>query len=283
MSVRVVVDSATDVSPEEAERFGIEIVPLVIRIGNEEFRDLELSQEEFWAKVEAAGGRVGTSTPSAGVFTEVFRSIVESGDEVVCLCLSSKLSGTYETAWAAAEQFGDAVAVIDSELISHAIRHIAVEAAKLASSGAGRDEVIGLIEDLKERTSAFLMLDTLDYIQRGGRIAAVMPLLKRVSKAFSIKPIFEVREGRLELVAYVRSRKKAVRKLIDLLAEKGPFVRIGIYHSRAPEVASWAADLLSQAVGIPREECDIREIGQVLDCHGGPGVIGAVGVRGKRD
>ena len=281
MTVKLVVDSATDVSPEEAETYGIEIVPLVIRIGNEEFKDLELSQDEFWEKVEKAGGKVGTSTPSAGAFADVFRRIVEDGDEVVCLCLSGRLSSTYETAWAAGAAFGDAVTVIDSKLISHAIRYIAIEAAKLASTGASKDEVVALIEDLKARTSAFLMLDTLDYIQRGGRIAAVMPLLKRLSKAFSIKPIFEVRDGNLELVAYVRSRKKAIRKLVELLAEQGPFMRIGIYHSRAPEIASHAADLLSKAVGLPRETCDFRELGQVLDCHGGPGVIGAVGVRPK--
>ncbi len=279
MAVRIVVDSATDVSPQEAEQFGIRIVPLIVRIGEEEFKDLELSPEEFWQKVEAVGGKVGTSTPSTVAFAEVFQEIVGRGDEAVCLCLSGRLSGTYETAWAAAEPFGDAVAVIDSKLISHAIRQIAVEAAKLASAGASKDSVVSLIEDLKARTSAFLMLDTLDYIQRGGRIAAVMPLLKRLSKAFSIKPIFEVKDGNLDLVAYVRSRKKALKKLVELIAERGPFERIGVYHSLAPETASLTADMLSQATGIPREECDIREIGQVLDCHGGPGVIGVVGLR----
>ncbi len=279
MAVKIVVDSATDVSPQEAKQFDIEIVPLLVRIGDEEFEDLELPQEEFWKKVKAAGGKVGTSTPPAGAFAEVFQRLVDEGNDVVCLCLSGRLSGTYETAWAAAEPFGDAVTVIDSRLISHAIRPIAIDAARLAATGADKKKVVALIEDLKARTNAFLMLDTLDYIQRGGRIAAVMPLLKRLSKAFSIKPIFEVRDGNLELVAYVRSRKKAIRKLVELISERGPFERIGVYHSLAPETASLTAELLAQATGVPREKCDIRELGQVLECHGGPGVIGVVGLR----
>ena len=173
--IRVVTDSSCDLPSEVLEELGIVVVPLVVRIGREEFLETDLEIDEFWAKVSAARAQglfPQTSQPSLGAFESVFATLVGAGNEVVCVTITSKHSGTFNTAWAAAQRFGEAVGVIDSWSTSLSLGFLAMAAARAAREGASLSEVLTLLREMRARTHLFAVLDTIEYIRMGGRANA---------------------------------------------------------------------------------------------------------------
>ena len=272
MGVRVVTDSSCDLPQARAAELGIEIVPLTIRFGSEEFVDrVELSNDEFWRKVATSPVLPETAAPSAGAFEATFRRLAEEGaDGVLCVNLSSRLSATMQSAQLAAKALDGIcpVEVVDSLSVSMGLGLQAINAANLATGGADLDTVVAATEDQARRTRLFGALDTLEHLRKGGRIGAAQALLGSV---LSIKPVIDVRDGVVAEAGRVRTRSKSLRYLADQIAGAGKPESVYVFHANAPDVEE-LLDLLAPSV--PREQIELGLIGPVIGTHTGPRTIG---------
>ncbi len=271
MAVRIVTDSACDLSQELVDQHGIEVVPLSIRFGDEEFVDrTELSVDQFYAKMAESGILPETAAPSPGAFEQAFRKVGEDGDEVVCINLSAALSATMQSAATAAKSLeGEvAVTVVDSKALTLGLGNIVVAAAEAAAGGAGSAEIVALAEDRSERTRMWGLLNTLDNLVKGGRIGKAQGLMGNM---LSIKPILDMSTGEVHEAAKPRTKKKGLLWIRDKVAEFGDQVEELWVMAGDPDDAGELLELLA-----PVHDGEIRagRIGPVIGTHGGPGVLG---------
>jgi DegV family protein with EDD domain len=271
-SVRIVTDSACDLTAEEAGALDIEIVPLSIRFGSDEYVDrVELSAEQFYEKMGQVDVLPETAAPSPGAFEAAFRRQAEAGaDAVVCIDLSSKLSATIESARNAARALeGELdVRVVDSLSITSGLGTQVVEAAELARRGGGVDEVVALVESLAPRTRVFGALNTLDNLKKGGRIGGAQAM---IGGLLNIKPVIDISSGEVHEAGKPRTRKRALAELAARVKAAGQVERLCVLHGMATDVDEML-DLLADAA--PRDEIRVGLIGAVIGTHGGPGVMG---------
>ncbi len=270
MTVGLVTDSACDLPQALADDLGIRIVPLTVRFGGDELVDrLDLTPAEFWARCAASPVLPETAAPAPGQFEAIYRDLADSGvDSIAVVSLSQLLSGAMQSAQLAARTFGNLpVEVIDSRSASTGQGMIAVAAARCARDGGGLDEVASLARDLAERTHVWGVLDDLDHLRRGGRIGGARALL---ASALAIKPIIEIRDGRVEEGGRQRTRTKAMRSLVDRVAAAGPLEALAVLHAETADVDEFVAQLAPLAPG----PLMVTDIGAVIGAHCGPGAIG---------
>jgi DegV family protein with EDD domain len=271
MGIRVVTDSACDLPPHLVDALGIEVVPLTIRFGDDEFVDqVELSTAEFWDRVEQFDGLPETSAPAPGAFEARFRDLIDRGATgIVCINLSSHLSATMQAAQvAAAGVSGDVpVQVIDSRSASMGLGNLCLTAARRAADGDPLESIVHEVVDRRDRTRLFATLDTLEFLKRGGRVGNARALLGTM---LSIKPVIEVREGIVEEAGKVRTRSKAL-KLLAAKAEEGKIEHLAVLHGDAPDLEA-LLDMLAPI--FPRDDIITGVVGPVIGTHTGPRVIG---------
>lgn len=268
--IRIVTDSSCDLPDELVSSTGIEVVPLAIRFGDEELVDREeLTTAEFWARCATSPTLPSTAAPAPGRFETAYRRLVDEGaDGIVVITLSGELSATLQSAILAAEQVDVDVRVVDSRTVSLGIGTIALACARAAAAGASIDEVEGLARDLVGRTRVVGALDTLENLKKGGRIGNARVLL---GTALSIKPIIEVRGGRVEEAGKQRTRAKALRLLLDRVREDaGRIGDLAVLHADCSDVDQFV-EMLHE---IHDGEIVIGEIGPVIGTHAGRGTIG---------
>lgn len=271
MGIRVVTDSACDLSDELAADLGIEIVPLSIRFGNEELVDRkELTTAEFWERLGKSETLPETAAPSAGAFEDAFRRLVADGATgLVCINLSSRLSATMQAAQLAAKAVDGAVPVqvVDSESVSMGLGNLCISAAQMAREGSRLDDIVADTIDRRDRTRLYGALDTLEFLKKGGRVGNARALL---GSMLSIKPILEVRDGEVEEGGKVRTRSKALDFLVERVKE-GPVESLAVLQGACSDT-----DRLLSALDpiVPRDRIRVGEIGPVIGTHAGPGVIG---------
>lgn len=276
--VRVVTDSSWDMPEEVRAQYDITVVPLAVIFGEEEFLETELTREQFWEK--AAQVHPQTSQPSPGDFEAAFRRLVEAGHDVLCLTVTGKHSGTFNSATTAAAEFPPGrVAVVDSRSISWGQGFQAVAAAEWAEEGMPLDEIVRRVKAMQERLHIFILLDTLEYLERGGRAALLMPVVKRVARAFNIKPIINLVDGELTLRSAVRSYRKGMERLVEEAKGLGPLEKIAVLHVRNLEAAEALRGEVAQALGLSPDEVGVGELGAALSCHGGPGMTAIVALQ----
>jgi DegV family protein with EDD domain len=272
MPVRIVTDSSCDLTQEEVAKHGVEVVPLSIRFGEDEYEDRsELSVEQFYAKLADASVLPETAAPAPGKFEAAFRRHQEAGaDAIVCINLSSELSATMQSAQNAAKAVeGDLdVRVVDSRSITSGLGTQVMLAAEAAAGGASADDVVALVEDLVTRTHVFGALDTLENLKKGGRIGGAQALL---GSLLSIKPILDISTGHVEEAGKQRTRKKALETLRDKVAAAGAIEHVSVHHGFAPDLEEMLT-LLDPIV--PRDDIRVGVIGPVIGTHGGPRVMG---------
>ncbi len=270
MAVRVVTDSSSDLSPELSEEFGIEIVPLTIRFGDEEFVDgKELTTEAFWTKLQSSDVLPETAAPSVGAFESTFTRLADDGaDGIICLNLSSKLSATMQSAQLAAKALDGVtpIEIVDTQTVSGAIGMLALHAAQRAEDGADLETITSEVISMSERTHLYAALDTLEFLKRGGRIGAAQAL---VGSLLSIKPVIEIAGGVVAEAGKVRTRSKSFKFLVDAVAAS-PVERIGVMHAQADDV-DVLIDELAKTIDV---EPMIGLIGPVVGVHAGPGTVG---------
>jgi DegV family protein with EDD domain len=270
--IRVVTDSACDLPEAVVEELGVEIVPLTIRFGDQEFVDRrDLSPSEFWAKCAASPLLPETAAPSPGAFEAAYRKLGDEGaDAVVAITISGELSATGQAAELAAQSVKDElqVRVIDSRMVSMGEGLIAVAAARLAAAGKGMDDVVGAAVDLIPRTRIYGALDTLENLKKGGRIGGAQALL---GSMLSIKPIIEVRDGKVEPESRQRTRSKALAYLAQKVREHTDIEQLAVLQGDCPDVEEFI-DMIT--VNFPREDLIIGDVGAVIGAHAGPRVMG---------
>jgi DegV family protein with EDD domain len=274
--VVIVTDSACDLPAALADELGVEIVPLTIRFGDDEFVDREeLSTAEFWTRCVNSPTLPETAAPAPGQFEQAYRRAAASGASgVVVVSLSGALSATMQSAQLAAKTIADdptvdlEVRVIDSRTITLGLGTIVLDCARAARSGGSIDDIEQRARDLVDRTRVFGALDTLENLKKGGRIGNAKALL---ATALSIKPIIEVTGGVVEQAGKQRTRSKALAHLVDKVVGYGDAVEnLAVLHADCSDVDLFVEMLAPHYAG----EIVVGEIGPVIGTHGGRGTIG---------
>ena len=271
MTVRIVTDSACDLSDEEVSSLGIDVVPLSIRFGEQQFLDRdELSVEDFYSRMATSDDLPQTAAPAPGAFEAVFRSRLEEGAEsIVCINLSAGLSATLQSAETGARDLDADIRLVDSRSITGGLGTMVLAAARAANDGAPADEIVALVEDLRARTHVYGAIDTLENLKKGGRIGNAQALLGSV---LSIKPLIDISTGVVEEAGRQRTRRKSLGWLRDKVAGHGSDIsNLSVMHAQAEDI-----DVLLEMLAPLVDPADTRVgvIGPVVASHGGPGVVG---------
>jgi DegV family protein with EDD domain len=273
--LKIVTDSTAYLPEATIRQYDISVVPLYVHFGEEAFKEgLELSNVEFYARLKEAPKLPTTSQPSVGDFHEVFKELVEAGHEVVTLTISSKLSGTWNSAMAAKEMLpGASISVIDTLSTSIGLHLMIEAAAKAAAAGATSQQIVDEIEQIKKKMYILFVVDTLEYLAKGGRIGNAKAFLGTL---LNVKPILILQDGAIEPGEQARSKRKAETRMLDLIVEhlgdNGSQAKVAITDSLVREEAQ---DLGRQLVA--RLGCTPplhSELGPVIGTYTGPGCIG---------
>lgn len=275
MTVKVVTDSASDITPSIAAEFGITVVPLYVHYGSSVYRDgIDLTTDAFFRKLAENHDLPVTAAPAPGAFAEVYQKLSTETDEIVVITISSRLSATYRAAVDAIElvKNGAKIEVLDSFSVVSGLGLIAISMAKVAKAGGSIDDVVDVALSSMERVDMRMAFDTLDYLKKGGRIGKAQVFL---GSMLNIKPILALKEGVTEGVARVRSRSKAIDYLYNFVAGFTDIEEIAIEDATTPEDAEALKKRLSAIV--PAERIYHLKISPVIGTHVGPRVLG-VGV-----
>jgi len=272
--VKIVTDSTCDLPSEVFTRYGVTVLPMRIHFGQEAFLDgVTITKGEFYQRLRTAPQLPTTSQPSAGDFYEAFKPLIEAGHEIVGIFISSELSGTCASALAACEMLPEAsITVIDSRSTSAGLGFMVWEAARMAEAGAEVAAIEARMEELIAKMRVYFVVDTLEYLHKGGRIGGARALL---GSMLSIKPLLMIHEGRVEPLQQVRTRRKALQRMVELMAQEMSGYRqvhAAVLHARVEEEAQAVAAQAQAAM--PCKEFFISEIGPALGTHAGPGVVG---------
>ena len=273
MSVKIIVDSTADLPLHLKER--VAAVPLSVRFGDEEFQDgVTISAETFYEKLAGSEALPTTSQPTPAAFEDAYREAVEAGYEVVCITISSRLSGTYQSATIAADEFSGKVFVADSRTAALGSGVLTEYALELADTGMGAEEILQKLIEKRKQVRLYAIVDTLEYLKKGGRLSSAVAV---VGGMLNIKPVICVDEnGEIKVAGTARGMKKAYAMLDQLCAENGGVdtakpVLMGYTGTSSENLSrylaesgqEWSADVKSTIVGA------------AIGVHAGPGAVAA--------
>jgi DegV family protein with EDD domain len=274
MTIKIVTDSTAYLPEETVREHDIRVVPLYVHFGTQQFREgVELSNEEFYVRLREAPELPSTSQPSAGEFHEVFKELADQGHQVLAMTISNKLSGTWNSAMTAKEMLPEAdITVFDSLSTSVGLYLMLNAALESIQNGASLQEVVERLEGIREKMQVLFVVDTLEYLAKGGRIGNAKAFLGTLLK---VKPILMLQDGAIEPLEQVRSKRKAEARLLDLIAERlgdgASQARVAVTHALVPDEARTVAQELVERLGCA--EPLISELGPAIGTHTGPGVV----------
>ncbi|MGO8949020.1 MAG: DegV family protein [Ktedonobacterales bacterium] len=279
MTVQVLVDSTADIPLERARQLGITVVPLTVLFGDESFLDgVELDGPGFYRRLVSSQQTPTTSTPSPGLFEEAYRRLVASGATgILALHIGSGLSGTFSASRAAAETVAAdtkvPIEVLDSRSVSGGCGLPAEIVAAEALKGASLEQIKAHAESLLDRVRLIAVLDTLEYLKRGGRIGNAQALLGTL---LNVKPLLEVRDSKVIPLERVRTRSRALERIGQLIAQQGPLEALGISQSDD----TIGKELLSVARKFWTGPVEMFSLGPVVGTHAGPGAGAIIAICG---
>ncbi|MNO15900.1 DegV domain-containing protein [compost metagenome] len=274
----IVTDSTSDIPPSMAEAYGIEVVPLTLMFGEEAFRDnVDMTPEQFYERLPRSTQLPTTSQPSPVEYMNVYQGIQERypGCRILSFHISSGLSGTYQSAVLAKsmlEEEGESITVVDSLSASYGFGFMVVEAARMAAEGQSPEDILVRAERLRQSRKLYFLVDTLEYLQKGGRIGKASAFLGTL---LNIKPILSIdAEGIIYAVEKVRGRKKAVARMIELFRKDLPGVdKINVAVGHTAEPAAGEEFLKELAGHFTLEEKVLTNVGPVVGSHVGNGTL----------
>ncbi len=271
-NIKVVTDSACDLTPSMADSADVRVVPLAIRFGSEELIDRdELSIKEFWDRVITGPHMPETAAPSPGAFRQAYIDAAEAGaDGVVCITLSSGLSATFQAATTAAADLPVPmpVMVVDSRSATMGEGLMVLAASDMAHDGQSLEDIVTEVESLRDRTHVYGVLGSLDFLKKGGRIGGAAHLM---GSLLSIKPVIEIRGGVVEVESKQRTRSRALQYLAGKALQAGPLERLAVANGVAGDIDELRA-LLEPAHS--EHEMVMSDLGPVIAAHAGPGTVG---------
>ncbi len=275
--VAIVTDSASDLDPARAASLGIALVPLVVTFGTETFKaGVDLSTAEFWARMTAPSAPFPTTAASApGDFLAAYQAAFDAGaDAIVSIHVAGTLSGTIKSAEIAKGMLpGKEIRIVDSLGASMCEGLLAELAVSMAQAGAGAEDIATACEARRGDVAMMVALDTLEYLKRGGRISGAQAA---IGTLLSMKPIVEVKDGKVETADKVRTRSKARARLLELLAVR-PIERLSVLHTTNADVEDFRDQLVARVPGgIDPSKVTIDLVGPSVGPHLGPGCVGAV-------
>jgi DegV family protein with EDD domain len=275
MTVRVVTDSTAHLPAEVSAAAGLRIVPLAVIVSGEQGREgVDISPADVAKALGERRHTVTTSRPAPAEFAEVYRELLAQGATgVVSVHLSARLSGTYESALLAAEEFEGRVRVVDSASAGIGVGFVALAASAVARQGGDVEDVRTAALAATDRVQTLFYVDTLEFLRRGGRISVASAL---VGTALAVKPILHVVRGEVVLKEKVRTSARALARMTDLAVEVAgdSDVDIAVQHLAAAERAQALFDLLTARFGDRVQNAYLTEVGAAIAAHTGPGVIG---------
>lgn len=271
MVVRIVTDSTADLPAQVASTLGITVVPLTVFFGEEAYLDgVELDSASFYVKLAASKDLPCTSQPSPAAFQEAFQRLIDEGAEaILSIHLSSKLSGTYQSACTARDSLPEStrkvpIEIVDSSTISVGMNYAIQQAAGMAQAGKSLEEIKAIAEDTLGRSRILAVLDTLEYVRRGGRIGGASAMLGNM---LSFKPIIALKDGGIVPVERPRTRAKAYARVAQLLSEVGAVEHVSIVETNS-EVGQQLGEAIQSVYSGTLQHYDL---GAVIGTHTGPG------------
>lgn len=269
--IKIITDSTSDISLQLAKEMNIEIVPLIVRVDGNEYKDrVELSPEDFYKQLEEKDLTPSTSQPSPQDFLKVYEKAKEAGDEILVITLSSEVSGTYQSAMIAKELLEyNKIQVINSASATFGLRIIIEKALQLRNEGKTLEEIVAFLEDYKQKVHIFALVDTLEYFYKGGRLSKTSATVGTLLK---FKPVVGIKDGKLELFANCRGTRKSISKIIELIHETGDI------DLQEPVCIGYTGNSegLDKFENLLKEEFHIENVihgivGPVIGSHAGPG------------
>ncbi|MEW6097431.1 MAG: DegV family protein [bacterium] len=271
--IAIVTDSTCDLPQELIQKYNIFVVPLYVRFGEEVYKEgVDITLDEFYSKLKSSNIHPSTSQPSPQDFMQVYQKLNKDYNSIISIHISSRLSGTVQSAKMAKYELKlDKIEVIDSLQVSLPLGTVVLEAGKLCEQEKSKEEIIKSISDLIHKVKIIFTVDTLEFLEKGGRIGKAQAFLGSI---LDIKPILGIQEGEVVPLAKVRGRKKMLAKLIEIIKEDIPSkkINIGIVHANSEETGLKLRELMYEHFQI--EECIFSQIGAVIGTHTGPGTLG---------
>jgi DegV family protein with EDD domain len=271
MPVKIVTDSGADLPNELAKELGIAVVPIYVRFGEEVYRDrVTISEDEFYERLTHDPVHPNTTQPGPQDFLEVYQKLSADADGIVSIHISGKLSGTYNSALMARDMLetGCPVEVIDSETLSMSVGLMAIAAVQMAKAGESMDKIAAAAKQAIPKTYLFFLLDTLEYLRRGGRIGKAKALLGSV---LNLKPMLTIKDGELVPAGQARTRAKGIDKLFEYVKNAGDIQDLAVVYNTTPDEAQALAERIGSV--FDKEKIRMARVGPGLGVHGGPGAM----------
>jgi DegV family protein with EDD domain len=276
MSVRIICDSASDISQEQAKEWNITVLPLKTIWGDREYLDgVTLHPAEFYEKLVETDELPTTSQLSPFDYEKAFKEVAEAGDTAVCLTLSSALSGSCQSARIAVEEYEDSIEIVDTMNVALGENILVKRAMKLREEGRSAKEIAAVLNEEKQQVKLIALVDTLEYLKRGGRVSATAAIAGAV---LNIKPVIAIEDGKVAVLGKARGSKNGNNKLMELIRESGginfeqPFV-LGYAGLDDKLLLKYIEDSRSLYEG-DTDNLPIVPIGSTIGTHTGPGAIG---------
>jgi DegV family protein with EDD domain len=271
MKVQVITDSTADMPEGLAEKLGIKVVPIYLRFGEKTYRDgVDMTRAEFYSTLMSSRAHPATSQPNPEDFISVFKEYCGRSDGIVSIHISSKISGTYNSATIAKKTLDSQcpIEVIDSKFNSAGLGLVVTAAARAAQAGAGLSEVITETNKAVHQVGMFGMFETMKYLARSGRVNKT---IAAASSFLSVMPLLTFHDGEIVRAGLVRTLHKGIERIYEFVKHNNPIDELTIVHSKASEQAGQLKKRLSEF--ILEEKINIAELGAGLGVHGGPGVL----------
>ena len=274
--IKIIGDSSCDMPACYEKEYNISIVPLTVEIDGKIYKDrIEITPAEFFEKLQSSKNFPKTSLAGPELFLEQFRKALEEGyDTIIAITIPAVASGTHQAAKIAAEMMKEEapqldITVVDSQYLCYPIAYMLIEAGRMAKEGASKQEILDRVHYIQKHIDVYFTVDSLEYLRKGGRISAAKAVLGTM---LDLKPILTVRNGLVEQVENVRGEKKAMTRMVELIAEhkgEAPFEAVAIGHGTVPGKVEFIRKKLESVLGVTEDEC--FEVGVVIGAHAGPG------------
>lgn len=272
--VRIISDTLSSIPVAEARNMNLPFLPQIVIFGEDSFRDdSEIDSETFIERLKKSNVLPKTAAPYPHLYQPIFEELIKTGEEILIICPTSKMSGTYSRAMVASQEYPDGkITVLDTPLLGAGLGTLVRRALKWAESGLNAREISQKVLDLAERNRTYFLVDTLEYLQKGGRIGTAKALIGSV---LQVKPILGIEHGEVKAIESQRTRKKALARFVELVTEECPQSEnafLNVQHGGAfKEAMSLSAELIEKT-GI--KNIPITNLPPAILVHGGPGVLG---------